>query len=250
MTGPKDKPVVIIVEDDSELRDTIACYLEADGYEIRQAGDGASMWRQLDDRVDLILVDVNLPGDDGFALVRGLRAQSSVGIIMITGRGDLIDRVVGLEVGADDYMAKPLQLRELSARMKAVLRRAGPPVNDQNANAQAQAASPDVIGFAGWRLDLGRRALLDPNGAEVMITTSEFDILKLLASPPGLPVSRQTIYEAVHNREWSPLDRSVDVHVANLRKKLEADPRNPRLIKSVHGIGYLLVAASDPTVLT
>lgn len=250
MTGQKDKPIVLIVEDDAELRDTIACYLEADGYDIRQAGDGASMWRQLDERVDLILVDVNLPGDDGFALVRGLRAQSSVGIIMITGRGDLIDRVVGLEVGADDYMAKPLQLRELSARMKAVLRRAGPPAADPHTSTASQAAPADTVRFAGWCLDLGRRVLLDPTETEVTITTSEFDILKLLASPPGRPVSRQTIYEAVHNREWSPLDRSVDVHVANLRKKIEADPRTPRLIKSVHGIGYLLAVTGDPSALT
>lgn len=235
MNGSKDRPVVLIVEDDAELRDTIAFYLAGDGYDVRQAGDGASMWRQLDGSVDLILIDVNLPGDDGFALVRAIRAQSSLGIIMITGRGDLIDRVVGLEVGADDYMAKPVQLRELSARMKAVLRRAAPP--------SAAAPSPDSMTFAGWRLDLGCRTLHDSSGAEVLITTVEFDILKLLALPPGRPVSRQTIYETIHKREWSPLDRSIDVHVANLRKKIEADPRNPRLIKSVHGIGYLLAVS-------
>lgn len=230
---PMAKPTILIVENDVDLRDTVAGYLTLEGYETRQAGDGQAMWQVIDESVDLVLIDVNLPGTDGFALVRTLRSMSNVAIIMVSGRGDLIDRVVGLEIGADDYMQKPVQLRELSARIRAVLRRVGV--------ATWQRPAQNVVTFSGWRLDLGRRVLLSPAGTEVALTTTEIAILKRLASPPGQTVSRQDISEAIRAREWSPLERSIDVHIANLRRKIEVDPKRPELIKSVHGIGYVLI---------
>ncbi len=224
------KPRILIVEDDVGLRETVAFYLTEQGFDIVEAADGGEMQARLDERTDLVLLDVNLPGEDGFTLARQLRGRSDVGIIMITGRSDLIDRVVGLEVGADDYIAKPFPLRELLARIKALLRRLhpAPPV-----------AQPALIRFDGWTLNPQRQELTTPDGALVALTTMEFAILFRLASPPGQTVSRQALCEALKGRDWSPLERSIDVHVGNLRRKLEAGGRC-RLIKSVHGVGYRL----------
>jgi DNA-binding response OmpR family regulator len=230
------KPKVLIVEDDVDMRDTLACYLAGEGFDVAEAADGTRMWEVLDDATSLVLMDLNLPGEDGFALARAVRARSDMGIIMITGRGDLIDRVVGLELGADDYLAKPFELRELLARIRAVLRRS-------SARHAPAVAEGQLIRFEGWELDVTRRLLTDPDGKEVALTSTEFAILHLLASPPGRTISRQQLYETVMSREWSPLDRSIDVHVGNLRKKLEVEGRHPRLIKTVHGIGYVLAGA-------
>lgn len=227
------KPRILIVEDDAELRETIACYLEAEGFDVVEAADGRAMQDQLTEGVKVILLDVNLPGEDGFTLARDLRSRSTVGIIMITGRTDLIDRVVGLEVGADDYIAKPFPLRELLARIKALLRRlsSASPVPVEAAH---------VIRFEGWTLNTQRQELTAPDGSPVSLTTTEFTILYQLAAAGGRAVSRQELYEALKGRDWSPLERSLDVHVGNLRRKLEADGKHPRLIKSIHGVGYRL----------
>lgn len=232
----QEKSTILIVEDDRDLRETVAFYLEDQGFDVIEASDGGEMQARLDDHVSLVLLDVNLPGEDGFTLARELRGRSSVGIIMITGRSDLVDRVVGLEVGADDYIAKPFPLRELLARIKALLRRLHP--------APAPADVSPVIRFDGWVLNSQRRELTAPDGTPVGLTTMEYAILFRLASPPGHTVSRQDLYEALKGRDWSPLERSVDVHVANLRRKLEADGRHPRLIKSVHGVGYRLAVGA------
>lgn len=226
------KPKILIVEDDAELRGTVAFYLEEQGFDIVEAADGGEMQARLDDATRLVLLDVNLPGEDGFTLARELRSRSSVGIIMITGRSDLIDRVVGLEVGADDYIAKPFPLRELLARIKALLRRLQP--------VPVAAMPPSVIRFDGWTLNPQRQELTAPDGTLIDLTTMEFAILFRLASPPGQTVSRQALSESLKGRDWSPLERGIDVHVGNLRRKLEADGRHPRLIKSVHGVGYRL----------
>lgn len=232
----RDRPKILIVEDDADLRDTLACYLDGQGYPVAEAADGRGMRERLAEGVSLVLLDVNLPGEDGFSLARELRAHSEIGIIMITGRTDLIDRVVGLEIGADDYIAKPFQLRELLARIKAVLRRS-------HHLPAAEMAAP-LFTFDGWILDPQRQKLTDPGGGAIPLTTTEFAILHQLVSAKGGPVSRQDLYEVLKGRDWSPLERSLDVHVGNLRRKLEASGRYPRLIKSVHGIGYRLVAGN------
>jgi DNA-binding response OmpR family regulator len=231
------KPKILIVEDDGELRETVAFYLGEQGFDVVEACDGDQMKSCLDcGGISLVLLDINLPGEDGFSLARELRSRSSVGIIMITGRTDLIDRVVGLEVGADDYIAKPFPLRELLARIKALLRRLLP----VTPAADTVGDEPHLIHFDGWVLNIQRQALIALGGVEVALTTAEFAILRCLASPPGHTASRQELYEALKGRDWSPLERSIDVHVGNLRRKLEADAHQPRLIKSVHGVGYRL----------
>jgi len=227
---------ILIVEDDPELRGTVAFYLEEQGFDVVEASDGGEMQARLADDISLVLLDVNLPGEDGFTLARELRSRSNVGIIMITGRTDLIDRVVGLEVGADDYIAKPFPLRELLARIKALLRR----LNATSPVAEFAAEGPHVIRFDGWTLNPQRQELTAPDGVSVALTTAEFAILHHLAASPGHTASRQDLYEALKGRDWSPLERGVDVHVGNLRRKLEGDGRYPRLIKSVHGVGYRL----------
>ncbi|MDR3439401.1 response regulator transcription factor [Telmatospirillum sp.] len=233
------RPKILIVEDDADLRGTVAFYLAEQGFDVVEAVDGREMQARLDSVTSLVLLDVNLPGEDGFTLARELRSRSSVGIIMITGRTDLVDRVVGLEVGADDYIAKPFPLRELLARIKALLRRLNPaPI------VSAPAEVSHVIRFDDWVLNTQRQELVAPDGAEVGLTTMEFSILYRLALPPGHTVSRQELCEALKGRDWSPLERSIDVHVGNLRRKLEANGRYPRLIKSVHGIGYRLAVDS------
>jgi DNA-binding response OmpR family regulator len=234
MTQGKSK--ILIVEDDPELRGTVAFYLEEQGFDVVEAGDGREMQAHLAEGVSLVLLDVNLPGEDGFTLARELRSRSNVGIIMITGRTDLIDRVVGLEVGADDYIAKPFPLRELLARVKALLRR----LNATSPVVELAAEAPHVIRFDGWTLNPQRQELTAPDGASVALTTAEFAILHHLAASPGRTASRQELYEALKGRDWFPLERSIDVHVGNLRRKLEDDGRYPRLIKSVHGVGYRL----------
>ncbi|MTJ83553.1 MAG: response regulator transcription factor [Telmatospirillum sp.] len=245
----QDKSKILIVEDDADLRGTVALYLSDQGFDVVEAADGEGMARSLDDGVRIVLLDVNLPGEDGFSLARQLRTRSGVGIIMITGRTDLVDRVVGLEVGADDYIAKPFPLRELLARVKALLRRLQTPVMAaQTPPPDAVGAAPSpVIHFEGWSFNTQRQDLTAPDGRPVALTTMEFAILLCLASPPGRAVSRQELSEAAKGRDWSPLERSIDVHVGNLRRKLEADGRYPRLIKSVHGVGYCLAAETgDP----
>ncbi|PKU24859.1 response regulator [Telmatospirillum siberiense] len=234
----QEKSRILIVEDDKDLRETVAFYLEEQGFDVIEASDGSEMQARLDESVSLVLLDVNLPGEDGFTLARELRGRSSVGIIMITGRSDLIDRVVGLEVGADDYIAKPFPLRELLARIKALLRRLHP------APVAPASDAPAPVRFDGWVLNPQRQELTAPDGASVGLTTMEYAILFRLASPPGQTVSRQDLYEALKGRDWSPLERSIDVHVGNLRRKLEADGLYPRLIKSVHGVGYRLAVGA------
>ncbi len=230
---------VLIVDDDPRVRSMLARYLSGEGFRVGEAGDGPAMRACLAREVpDLVLLDLNLPGEDGLTLARELRAaHPALGIIMVTGRGDVVDRVVGLEVGADDYVAKPFNLREILARVRTVLRRAKP----------AQAADPPrggepALRFEGWVLEPSRRRLTGPDGREVALTTGEFDLLLAFASHPGRVLDRDRLLDLVKGREWAANDRSVDQQVARLRRKVEADPANPSLIKSVRGVGYLFAA--------
>ena len=193
----------------------------------------------------LVLLDLGLPGEDGFSIARQLREQWRCGLVIVTGRGDAVDKVVGLEIGADDYVTKPFDLRELLARIKAVLRRLVP----ESPSAEAPfstaigtaTATAHKLTFAGWELDTAARCLTNPMGADVALTTGEFDLLRALAEHAGRVLSRDFLLGQTRGREAGPFDRTIDVQVGRLRKKIEADAENPHIIKSVRGAGYILV---------
>ena len=227
-----------MVEDDASVRRMIAEYLAEHGYTVTQADGGAAMRAEIERSLpDVVLLDVRLPGEDGLTLARYLRERYDVGIIMVTGASDVIDRVVGLEIGADDYVTKPFDPRELLARVKSVMRRlqASPP---------AQAAAPAAARVAVGRcvLDLTSHQLFDGEGRELAMTAMEFDLLKVFVEHPNKVLSRDQILTATRNREWEPFDRSIDIRIARLRRKVETDPDNPQAIKTVRGAGYMFVA--------
>ena len=226
---------ILVVDDDPELRKLLSDYLTDAGFAVDLAGDGEQM-RRVMARVtpDAIVMDLMLPGTDGLALTRELRASSTVPILMLSARGEEIDRVVGLEVGADDYLAKPFSPRELLARLRALLRRT-----------QAPAASrPDTLAFGPYRLDAeGRRVLKD--GAEVDLSSAEFDLLKVLVERPGRVLSRDVLLDLLKGYAREPFDRTVDIRVARLRRKIEPDPANPVFIRTVRGEGYLFNPRGD-----
>ena len=224
---------VLIVEDDREVRETVAEYLGSHGYEVREAADGAAMRKLLGDAIpELVLLDVRLPGEDGLSLARWLRERHDLSIIMVTAAGEVIDRVVGLEVGADDYIGKPFDLRELLARVKSVLRR--------SAGAKPAAASRRVP-FGSCMLDLDQHQLVGSAGEDIPLTAMEFDLLRAFAEHPNRVLSRDQLLTLTRNREWEPFDRSIDIRIARLRRKIEDDPDNPKTIKTIRGSGYIFI---------
>jgi len=226
---------VLIVEDDREVRETVADYLSSHGYEVAQAADGVAMRKAIAQSMpELVLLDVRLPGEDGLALARWLRERHPVAIIMVTAAGEVIDRVVGLEMGADDYVAKPFDLRELLARVKSVLRRSGKPE-------AAPAGASRRVAFGACQLDLDRHQLIGPGGEDIPLTAMEFDLLRAFAEHPNRVLSRDRLLTLTRNREWEPFDRSIDIRIARLRRKIEDDPDNPRTIKTIRGSGYIFI---------
>jgi DNA-binding response OmpR family regulator len=239
MANPKDDAVhILVVDDDQRIRQMLTRYFEQEGYRVSVAADGPAMRAKLNDLVDVILLDVVMPGEDGLSLAREVRAGSDVGIIMLTGRDDVLDRIVGLEVGADDYIAKPFHLREVLARVKSVSRRRGRPTRTRD-------TANDVIRFEGWRLDVARRQLVSPAGDDVALTTGEFDLLAALARHPGRVFGRDALMDLTHGRSLAAFDRTIDAQIARLRKKIEADPKNPMLVKSVRNVGYVFTGKVD-----
>jgi DNA-binding response OmpR family regulator len=227
---------VLVVDDDPAITAMLAEYLAEHGYEVAKAANGAAMRAALELAVpDVVLLDVGLPGEDGLTLARYLRERYTLGIIMVTGAGDVVDRVIGLEVGADDYIAKPFDPRELRARLKSVLRRIEKP--------QAASRVQPRIGIGRCFLDLKSRTLSDAKGREIPITSMEFDLLKALIEHPNQVLSRDQLLTMTRNREWEPFDRSIDIRVTRLRRKVEADPDRPRAIRTVRGAGYMFVPA-------
>src|SRR5579863_9020132 len=223
MTRHRDTAAhILVVDDDQRIRQMLTRYFEQEGYRISVAADGLAMRAQLNDSVDVILLDVVMPGEDGLTLVRQIRATSDVGIIMLTGRDDVLDRIVGLEIGADDYIAKPFHLREVLARVKSVLRRREPP--------PAPSGADEVIRFEGWRLDIAHRQLVSPTGEDVALTTGEFDLLAALARHPGRVFGREALMDLTRGRSLGAFDRAIDAQVARLRKKIETNPKRPALI--------------------
>ena len=247
------KPVhVLVVDDEPEIRLMLSEYLGHSGFRVSTAEDGVAMRRILAEGLaDLVILDITMPGEDGLSLARYLREHTSVGIVMLTAAGGVVDRIVGLEMGADDYIAKPVDLRELLARVRSVLRRlqtAGPP-----AAAEAQAEDlRKTVSFGTFQLDLEAHRLYDAEGGDVTITSMEFDLLKAFADNPNRVLSRDRLLDLAHNKDWEPFDRSIDIRIARLRRKIEADPAKPQVIKTVRGAGYIFLptAARTPTADT
>lgn len=226
---------ILVIDDDPDVRELLDEYLSGQGFLVTTAAAAAEARQALERvRPALVLLDVGLPGEDGLSLARHIRERHEIGIVMVSGAGETVDRIVGLEVGADDYLAKPFDLRELRARLKSVLRR--------------YAREPGPVAAAGRRvplgplsLDLDGRRLLDADGVEVPLTRMEFDLLQALVERPNRPLSRDQLLNRTQNRDWDPFDRSIDIRIARLRSKVEAEPARPRFIRTVRGIGYMFV---------
>ena len=234
---------ILIVEDDREIRESVADYLSGHGYACSQAADGKAMRAALAAGApDLVLLDLRLPGEDGLTLARWLRENHEVAIIMVTAAGEVVDRVVGLEVGADDYLAKPFDLRELLARVKSVLRRGARGAKGGESGKAAGATRKVPIGAC--TLDLDTHQLTGRNGEEIPLTGMEFDLLRVFAEHPNRVLSRDQLLTLTRNREWEPFDRSIDIRIARLRRKVEPDPAGePRCIRTVRNAGYMYVPA-------
>ena len=232
---------VVVVDDDPAVRETIEEYLDLHGIRASVAEGGTALRRILAaEQVHIVLLDLNMPGEDGLSLARFLQDFPDIGVIMVTASAETVDRVVGLEMGADDYLAKPFDLRELLARIKSLQRRLA-----KTATAP-QAPSPGAAArFGRYLLDRDARKLVDGEGEELALTAMEFDLLDAFAGHPNKVLSRGQLLELAHHRQWDPFDRSIDVRIARLRRKIETDPAKPSLIKTVRGAGYMFVPASD-----
>jgi two-component system, OmpR family, response regulator len=228
---------LLVVDDDKELCALLETFLTRHGYRVSLAHHGNEMMLALQDqRIDLVVLDLMLPGIDGLSLCRQLRMKSSIPIIMLTAMSDDMDRIVGLEMGADDYVAKETNPRELLARIRAVLRRAGP------ATLRTSGDQQHVLAFAGWRLDVIHRQLNGADGSLVALRSGEFELLLALAQRPHRVLSRDQLLDLSRGRSANPFDRSVDVQISRIRRKIEPDPAQPTLIKTVRGGGYVLAA--------
>jgi DNA-binding response OmpR family regulator len=227
---------IAVVDDDPSIRETLEGFLEAEGYEICCAADADELEQIMRIRaVDLVLLDIRLPGRDGLSLTRDLRENSEMGIILITGRNDKVDRILGLEYGADDYIAKPIDERELLPRVRNLLRRV---------EHSRSVSPPSTLLFGQFQLDTRGRSLTDPEGNSVPLTTAEFDLLSVFVRNAGQVMSRERLILAIKRRHFESMDRTIDTLVRRLRRKIEADPDNPLLIKTVHGTGYLFSGAT------
>lgn len=232
--------IILVVEDDPDMREIVCTSLSQDGFRVLEAGDAAQMRRVLaQSDIDLVILDLVLPGESGFDLARELRKNSDIPMIMVTGRGDVIDKVVGLELGADDYITKPFFPRELVARVRTVLRRTRPKLRGAPLNSVK--TPPQTIRFGPWVLDLSGQRLTKSTGESVTLTTYEFQVLSVLAQHPGKALSRDQIMDLVAEREWNPFDRSIDVLIGKVRKKLGDDSRDPRFIRTVRNMGYMFL---------
>ena len=241
MTSPLH---LAVLDDEEDITRLLATYLQGHGFRVSQLHRGRDLLALMaNDPPVLVLLDLGLPGEDGFVIARQLREHWQCGLVIVTGRGDAVDKVVGLEVGADDYVTKPFDLRELLARIKAVLRRIVPA--PAPASAATPATHPSTKRFEGWELDVAARRLTAPQGHEVVLTSGEFDLLHALSDAPGRVLSRDYLLERTRGRDGGPFDRTIDVQIGRLRRKLESDADSPQLIKSVRGAGYLFAPRVD-----
>ncbi len=233
----KKRRHILVVDDDREIRELLQAYLEQNGYRVTTVGEGKAMNRVLEEqRIDLVVLDLMLPGTDGLELCRNLRVKSKIPIIMLTARGDEMDRILGLEMGADDYLPKPFNPRELLARIKVVLRRSTSLPYDQ------PDSTPEVIRFGSWTLDPIARHLESAGGSVVPLSGAEYRLLKVFLDHPNRILNRDQLLDLTQGREADPFDRSIDVLVSRLRRRLDDDPKEPRIIKTVRGEGYIFAA--------
>ena len=237
---------IVVVDDEPEIREMVQDYLGLHGFRVTPADGGQalrSIMAEQSPDVDIVLLDITMPGEDGLSLARFLREATEVGIIMMTASGEVIDRVVGLEIGADDYLAKPVDLRELLARIKALSRR----IAGRSGSGAAEASGDPTtrVKFGQCVLDLDAHKLLDDEDREIAITAMEFDLLKAFAERPNRVLSRDQLLELAHNKDWEPFDRSIDIRITRLRKKVERDPSKPQVIKTVRGAGYVFEPAKN-----
>lgn len=235
-----DRAHIVVVDDEPEIRETLEEYLAMQGFAVTTAGNGFELRQAVAaGPVDLVLLDLNMPGEDGLSLTRFLRQETRSGVILVTAAGEAIDRVVGLEMGADDYVPKPFDLRELLARVRSVLRRL--PAGGAAEKEPEKPEAPAHVPFGPCRLDLSGQRLFGADGTELPITAMEFDLLRTFARHPRQVLSRDRLLDLAHNRDWDPFDRSIDVRITRLRRKIEVDPAKPRVIKTVRGTGYMFV---------
>ncbi len=229
---------VLVVDDDRAIRELLAEYLSKNNFNVITAEDGIEMdLRLLSNNPDLIILDIMLPGDDGFALCQRIRQTSNVPIIMLTANSDEMDRVLGLEIGADDYIAKPFSPRELLARIKALLRRTLFVSTDNQVQEK-----PRFLSFAGWKLDTRQHNLLDQFDQVITLTGADYQLLMLFLESPNQPISRDQICQALHGRDAFANERGIDVHLSRLRQSLGDDAKSPKIIKTVRGAGYVFIA--------
>ena len=235
-----NKPAkILVVDDDQRICNLLQRYLGKEGYRVSTVADGEHMRRHIEqDMPDLILLDLMLPDVDGLSLAKELRIHPELGIIILTGKGETVDKIVGLEVGADDYISKPFDNRELLARIHSVLRRLRP----ASGSSKSRTGDKSVAHFADWTLNLAAHELISPAGEEVHLTTNEFKLLSMFVERSNRVLNRDQILDLLVDRQWNPDDRSIDVLVGKLRKKIEQDPLNPVLIKTIRGSGYLFAA--------
>ena len=225
---------IVVVDDDADVRETVAEYLRRNGFAVSEADGGDALREVMRSRpIDLALLDINMPGDDGLTLAREIRGSGPAGIIMLTANNDDLDKIVGLEVGADDYVTKPYNPRELLARVKAVLRRA------RGSNDGATATLGREVQMGRCRLNLDTRQLFEPDGEEVPLTAMEYDLLRTFAENPRRVLSRDQLLDLAHSKEMEPFDRSIDTRIARIRRKIEPDPAKPDCLRTVRGAGYV-----------
>jgi DNA-binding response OmpR family regulator len=240
-------PEIIVVDDEVHLADMVAEYLAGQGFATRTASGGKALDAALAVKTaDLILLDVNMPEEDGFSIARRLRARGRIPVIMITAADDVIDKIVGLEVGADDYVTKPFDLRELKARVRAVLRRAetaAQPMPVANGASAITIAAPELVAFGKLNVDRDGRRLIRADGTDEPVTSMEFDLIEVFLQNPYRVLSRDRLLDLAHRKNDDPFDRSIDIRVTRLRKKIEEDPTKPQTIKTVRGAGYIFSPA-------
>jgi two-component system phosphate regulon response regulator OmpR len=234
-------PRLIVVDDEPELRQILLEYLGKHGFAVRAAASGYELDRFLAaEPADLLILDITMPEEDGLSIAKRIRARSTTPILMLTAANDVVDRVVGLELGADDYVTKPFDLRELLARIRALLRR-GEPASVTLAPPKPVPESGERVRFGKVLLDLNARCLLEGDGERLPLTAMEFDLLNAFARNPNRVLTRDRLLDLAHNRDNEPFDRSIDIRIARLRRKIEPDPAKPQVIKTVHGTGYIFV---------
>ena len=229
---------IVVCDDEADIRDMVSDYLRDKGYQVTPADSGLTLREIIGEKhVDVVILDIRMPGEDGLSIARYLHEHSSVAIIMLTGSAEIIDRVVGLEIGADDYIAKPVDLRELLARIKAVLRR----TSGRERAVESVETGTRSFQFGQCRFDLDSQKLFDAGGAEIAITPMEARLLKVFAEYHGKVLNRDQLLELAHDRGWDPFDRSIDIRISRLRKKIEADASKPEIIRTVRGVGYIVL---------